>query len=64
MFVSLAKLGGVNGAFSVFASILSIVLALAIGFRAAMLVGVACYAVAFVLIRTLPADPAQSTRAK
>ncbi len=55
---------GVNGAFSVFASILSIVLALAIGFRAAMLVGVACYAVAFVLIRTLPNDPAQSARAE
>ena len=50
---------GVNGAFSVFASILSIVIALALGFRAAMLVGIACYGVAYVLIRTMPDVPSR-----
>jgi hypothetical protein len=45
---------GVNGAFSVFASVLSIVIALAAGFRAAMLVGIACYALAYFLIRSMP----------
>ena len=48
---------GTNGAFSVFASVLSIVLALAVGFRTSMLLGVACYAVAYFLIRGLEDDP-------
>jgi hypothetical protein len=45
---------GVNGAFSVFASVFSIVVALAAGFKAGMLLGVACYAVAFAIVRTFP----------
>jgi spermidine synthase len=44
---------GVNGAFSVFGSILSIVLALNFGFKAAMGVGVICYIVAAALIASL-----------
>jgi len=44
---------GVNGAFSVFASIFSLVLALNFGFKAMMSVGMAFYALAFVIIFTL-----------
>lgn len=44
---------GVNGAFSVFASILSLVLALNFGFKAMMSVGLAFYALAFVIIFSL-----------
>jgi hypothetical protein len=45
---------GVNGAFSVFASILSIVLAIGFGFKSGLAAGAACYAVAAVVIWTLP----------
>jgi hypothetical protein len=43
---------GVNGAFSVFASILSIVLSIALGFKASLATGTACYAVALFIILT------------
>jgi hypothetical protein len=54
---------GVNGAFSVFGSVFSIVLALAVGFRATILVGVACYAVARLLVGSLPRDLATTPAA-
>jgi hypothetical protein len=41
---------GVNGAFSVCASIFSIVIALNAGFKSTMLIGVTCYMVAFLII--------------
>lgn len=44
---------GVNGAFSVFASILSIVLAIALGFKTSLALGTACYSVALFIILTL-----------
>ena len=44
---------GVNGAFSVFASIFSLVLALNFGFKAMMGVGFAFYGVAYIVIYTL-----------
>lgn len=53
---------GVNGAFSVFASVLSIVLALVLGFRATLLVGTACYVVAYLLVRTVPGHPVAEER--
>lgn len=47
---------GVNGAFSVFASVFSIVIALVAGFKAAILIGIACYAIAFGLISGLASE--------
>ncbi len=44
---------GVNGAFSVFASIFSLVIALNFGFKAMMGVGLAFYGVAYIVIYTL-----------
>jgi hypothetical protein len=43
---------GVNGAFSVFASVLAFVLALNAGFKVAMIAGIACYAVALLIVLT------------
>jgi hypothetical protein len=44
---------GVNGAFSVFGSILSIVLALNLGFKATLIGGAVCYTVAWIIISTM-----------
>jgi hypothetical protein len=44
---------GVNGAFSVFASVFSLVLALNFGFKVMMAVGVVFYALSFIIIFTL-----------
>ena len=41
----------------------ALVIALAAGFRAAMLVGIACYAIAYLLIRSLPAGAGQAVDA-
>jgi hypothetical protein len=44
---------GVNGAFSVLASIVAIVLSLNVGLKATLLSGVACYAIAFAIVASL-----------
>ena len=49
---------GVNGAFSVFASVFSIVLAVSAGFKAGMFVGIGCYAVALLITASLARDAA------
>ena len=46
---------GVNGAFSVFASILSIVLAIGVGFKATLALGILCYAVALAIVTSFVA---------
>jgi len=52
---------GVNGVFSVFASVLSLVIALNFGLKAALLIGLGCYAAAFLVILSLSPAPAVST---
>jgi hypothetical protein len=52
----------VNGAFSVFASVLSIVLAIAMGLKATLALGIACYTVALVIVWTLArAEPREDS---
>lgn len=48
---------GVNGAFSVFASILSIAIAIGWGFKSGLAAGAGCYAIAALIVWTLPSAP-------